>query len=69
MPLIDWLVNPIMTAAGFIAGWFVAEDAASFGVVQMAIAVILITTFVAILTFWHSILAWCRLWLRIPRRS
>lgn len=60
MPFVDWFVNPIMALAGAIATWFVAEDAASFGVVQMAIAVILITSVVAILTFWRPLAGWIR---------
>jgi hypothetical protein len=58
MPVISWLLQPIMGAAAFIATWFVAEDSANFGVVQMAAAVLLITTFVAIATFWRSIVSW-----------
>jgi len=58
MPFIDWLVNPIMTLAAVIAGWFVAEDAASFGVVQMAVAVLLFVAIVAVLTFWRQLLWW-----------
>ncbi len=60
MPVISWLLQPIMLAAAFVAAWFVAEDSANFGVVQMAVAVLLITTLVALATFWRSILSWLR---------
>lgn len=60
MPGISWLLQPVMTAAAFIATWFVAEDSANFGVVQMAIAVLLITSVVAVATFWRQILTWIR---------
>lgn len=63
MPGISWLLQPVMTAAAFITTWFVAEDSANFGVVQMAIAVLLITSVVAIATFWRPIVSWIRaLW-------
>ncbi len=58
MPAISWLLQPIMTAAAFIAAWFVAEDSANFGVVQMAVAVLLVTSIVALATFWRSITSW-----------
>lgn len=58
MPVISWLLQPVMAAAAFIASWFVAEDAANFDVVQMAFAVLLITSVVAILTFWQTLVSW-----------
>jgi hypothetical protein len=58
MPGISWLLHPIMTTAAFIAAWFVAEDSANFGVVQMAVAVLLLTSLVALATFWRSIASW-----------
>lgn len=57
MPGISWLLHPLMTVAAFIAAWFVAEDSANFEVVQMAVAVLLITAVVAIITFWRSIVS------------
>ncbi|MCC7250766.1 hypothetical protein [Hyphomicrobium sp.] len=66
MPVISWLLTPIMIAAAIVAGWFVAEDAANFGVVQMAIAVLLITALVAVATFWRQILAWFKTFRRSP---
>jgi len=60
MPGISWLLQPIMAAAAFIAALFVAEDSANFGVVQMAAAVLLMTTIVAIVTFWRTIISWAK---------
>lgn len=65
MPVISWLLQPIMAAAAFIATWFVAEDSANFGVVQMAAAVLLMTAIVAIPVFGRSFLRW----LTIPIRK
>ena len=47
MPGISWLLEPLMTAAAYVASFFVAEDSANFGVVQMAVAVLLIATIVS----------------------
>jgi hypothetical protein len=58
MPVISWLLHPVMAISAFIAAWFVAEDSANFGVVQMAVAVLLIASVVAILTFWRTIISW-----------
>lgn len=62
--MLDWLVRPIMFVAAIIAGWFVAQDSANFGVVQLVISVILVTLLVAIATFWRSIASWIRSWRR-----
>lgn len=60
MPVISWLIRPILFLAAIIAGWFVAEDAANFGVVQMAVAVLLITLCVALAAFWETVIGWMR---------
>jgi len=60
MPGISWLLEPLMTAAAFVASFFVSEDSANFGVVQMAVAVLLMTSIAAILTFWPTIMSWTR---------
>jgi hypothetical protein len=56
--MLNWLVRPIMFVAAIIAGWFVAEDAANFGVVQLVISVLLVTLVVAIAAFWEAIADW-----------
>jgi len=58
MPVISWLLQPVMATAAAIAGWFIAEDAANFGIVQMAISVLLITAVVAVMTFWRTLASW-----------
>ena len=42
----------LLIAVGFIASWFVAKDAPQFGVMQMAVALILFVFMVAVLAFW-----------------
>lgn len=60
MPIISWLIRPILFLAAIIAGWFVASDAPNFSIVQMAIAVLLIAGIVAIAAFWESLADWFR---------
>lgn len=55
--MLNWLIRPLMFVAAIIAGWFVAEDSANFGVVQLVISVLLVTLLVAIAAFWDSITA------------
>jgi hypothetical protein len=58
MPILNWLIRPIFLVAAIIAGWFVAEDAANFGIVQMVVAILLITALVALAAFWEAALEW-----------
>lgn len=60
MPILNWLIRPIFLVAAIIAGWFVAEDAANFGIVQMVIAILLITALVALAAFWEAALEWLK---------
>jgi hypothetical protein len=58
--MLGWVVRLVMAAAGVVAGWFVARDAANFGVVQMVVSLLLITILVAAAAFWPSLVAWFR---------
>jgi hypothetical protein len=60
MPILNWLIRPIFLVAAIIAGWFVAEDATNFGIVQMAIAILLITALVALAAFLEAALEWLK---------
>lgn len=60
MPILNWLIRPILLVAAVIAGWIVAEDSANFGVVQMAISILLITALVALAAFWEGLAEWWR---------
>lgn len=55
MPILSWLIRPLLIVAAVIAGWFVAEDAPNFGIVQMVIAVLLIAALVALAAFWETL--------------
>jgi hypothetical protein len=60
MPILNWLIRPILLVAAVIAGWIVAEDSANFGVVQMVISIILITALVALAAFWEGVIEWLK---------
>ena len=42
----------LLIAVGFVTSWFMAKDAPQFGVMQMAVALILFVFVVAVLAFW-----------------
>ena len=52
--MFGWIARLFLIVAGLIASWFVARDAANFGVVQLMVALVLITGFVAIVAFWPA---------------
>lgn len=56
--MIGWIVRIVMSLAGIITGWFVADNATNFSVVQMVIAILLIALFVGVAAFWETLAAW-----------
>ena len=52
--MISWIAGIFLAAGGIVAGWFVAKDASNFGVVQMMMALILLTLVVAVGAFWPA---------------
>lgn len=56
MPALSWLIRPILVLAAAVAGWFVAEEAPNFGVVQMVVAVFLIAALVGLAAFWEALI-------------
>jgi hypothetical protein len=56
MPILSWLIRPLLLVAAVIAGWFVAEDAVNFGIVQMVVAIILIAALVALAALWEEVI-------------
>jgi uncharacterized membrane-anchored protein len=56
--MVNILLRPIMFFAAVISGWFVANDAVNLGVIQMVVALFLITVVVAVAAFWETISDW-----------
>jgi hypothetical protein len=46
------ILRAFLIVVAFVASWFVAKDAPQFGVMQMAVALILVIALVAVLAFW-----------------
>ncbi len=56
--MLNLLVRPIMIIAAIIASWFVARDAVNFTIIQLVVALFLITLIVAIGAFWETLTDW-----------
>ena len=63
--LLSWIFRGLLIAVGFVASWFVAKDAPQFGVMQMAVALILVVVIVAVLAFWPE--RWSRILNRVHK--
>ena len=50
--MFGWIIRGFVIVAGFVASWFVAKDGPQFGIMQMAVALILVVLVVAVLAFW-----------------
>ena len=64
--MLSLIFRGFLIAVGFVASWFVAKDAPQFGVMQMAVALILVIVIVAVLAFWPE--RWSRILKFISRR-
>ena len=63
--MLSLIFRGFLIAVGFVASWFVAKDAPQFGVMQMAVALILFIFIVAVLAFWPE--RWTHLVSRLHR--
>ena len=52
--IFGWFARELLLAAGFVASWFIASDAPQFGLMQMAVALVLVVLIVAVLAFWPA---------------
>lgn len=52
--MVGWTVRFLLLVAGTVTGWFVARDEPNFGVVQMVVALLLLTLAVAVVAFWPT---------------
>ena len=50
--MLGWIIRGFVIVAGFVASWFVAKDAPQFGIMQMAVGLLLMMFVVAVLAFW-----------------
>jgi hypothetical protein len=50
--MLGWIARVLLIAAGVVASWFVAKDSPQFGIMQMAVALVLVVLIVWVLAFW-----------------
>ena len=50
--MLNWILRGILIVAGVVASWFVTRDSPQFGIMQIAVVLLLIVFIVAILAFW-----------------
>jgi hypothetical protein len=50
--MFGWVARGLLIVAGFVASFLVAKDAPQFGLVQMAVAILLLIPVVWVLAFW-----------------
>jgi len=50
--VLGWVVRGLLIVAGFLASWFVAKDAPQFGLMQMAVSLLLLVLVLWVLAFW-----------------
>lgn len=56
--MIGWIVRALLLISGTITGWFIARDSLKFDIVQMVIAILLLTMIVFIIAFWRPFFYW-----------
>ena len=56
--MVSWIARILLILAGVVAGWFVAPDTNRFDIIQMVIALLLFSFFVAVAAFWPSLMRW-----------
>jgi hypothetical protein len=52
--MINWLAQGLLDSAGFVASCFITREAPQFGVMQGALALVLLVSIVAVLAFWPA---------------
>lgn len=56
--MIGWIARVLLAISGAIAGLFISREAMNFGIIQMVVAVLLFTAFVAAVAFWPTLMRW-----------
>ena len=52
--MVSWLARGLLIAAGIVTSWFMTKDSPQFGLMEMAVALLLIVFIVAVLAFWPA---------------
>jgi len=59
--MLDWLTWPanlLLNTAAVIESWFVSKGSVNFGLIQMALAVLLLAAVVALIAYWQWLVQW-----------
>ncbi|BCA94454.1 hypothetical protein TUM19329_08150 [Legionella antarctica] len=56
--MLGWLVRILLMMAGSITSWFIARDSLKFNIIQMIIALFLVTLVMFIALFWRPFWDW-----------
>jgi uncharacterized membrane protein YdbT with pleckstrin-like domain len=59
--MLDWLTWPanlLLNTAAVIESWFVSKASVNFGLIQMALAVLLLAAVVALIAYWQWLVQW-----------
>jgi hypothetical protein len=65
MSSMGWIARGLLIVAGFVASWLVAKDSPEFGIMQMAVTLVLVVLVVWVLAFWPE--RWSRMLKRGPK--
>ena len=49
--MVAWIARALLVAGGSVTSWFVAKDAPNFGLLQMAVGLLLLALVVAVIAF------------------
>jgi hypothetical protein len=49
--MVSWFARGLLIAAGLVTSWFMTKDSPRFGVMEMAVATLLLVFIVAVLAF------------------
>ncbi len=52
--MFSWLARGLLIAAGLVVSWFMTRDSPQFGIMEMAVATLLLVFIVAVLAFWPA---------------
>jgi hypothetical protein len=52
--MVAWIARALLVAGGSVTSWFVAKDAPNFGLLQMAVGLLLLALVVSVIALWPS---------------
>ena len=52
--MVGWVARVLLIVAGFVVSWFVAKDTPQFGLMQMAVGIIVFVFVIWVLAFWSE---------------